>query len=233
MITVGQAPRDDLVPYMEQVFSRKVSIWQAGVLDGLSREQIALLSQAPEVEEIENLPTPLAQTVSGKEVHLRLADGHVAFIPLDDLLEEFKTHAEGNVWRLNDQNEVVNTVGPVDGFRLRYRLRKGQFVVRNGTSMEQHGTVVQLVKWELLPASSPLGEPVEQAALPNSDLLNYLKSYPPDNTTVTIWTYPNSFDDFRTLRRVLFEMGYATAARPLPKGVLIGGSPHGSKSAAQ
>jgi protein AroM len=43
MITVGQAPRDDLVPYMQAVFSREVSIWQAGVLDGLSREAMAEL----------------------------------------------------------------------------------------------------------------------------------------------------------------------------------------------
>jgi protein AroM len=43
MITVGQAPRDDLVPHMQAVFSRKVSIWQAGVLDGLSREAMAEL----------------------------------------------------------------------------------------------------------------------------------------------------------------------------------------------
>ncbi len=47
MITVGQAPRDDLVPHMEAVFSRKVSVWQAGVLDGLSREAIAGLGPDP------------------------------------------------------------------------------------------------------------------------------------------------------------------------------------------
>jgi len=47
MITVGQAPRDDLVPHMEQVFSRKVAIWQAGVLDGLSREAMADLAPDP------------------------------------------------------------------------------------------------------------------------------------------------------------------------------------------
>lgn len=46
MITVGQAPRDDLVPYMEQVFSRRVAIWQAGVLDGLSREAASDLAPA-------------------------------------------------------------------------------------------------------------------------------------------------------------------------------------------
>jgi protein AroM len=47
MITVGQAPRDDLVPYMQDVFSRKVSIWQAGVLDGLSRDAMAGLGPEP------------------------------------------------------------------------------------------------------------------------------------------------------------------------------------------
>lgn len=47
MITVGQAPRDDLVPHMEAVFSRKVSIWQGGVLDGLSREAMAELGPGP------------------------------------------------------------------------------------------------------------------------------------------------------------------------------------------
>ncbi len=47
MITVGQAPRDDLVPHMEAVFSRKVDIWQAGVLDGLSGEAMAELWPDP------------------------------------------------------------------------------------------------------------------------------------------------------------------------------------------
>lgn len=47
MITVGQAPRDDLVPHMEAVFSRKVDVWQAGVLDGLSGEAMAELWPDP------------------------------------------------------------------------------------------------------------------------------------------------------------------------------------------
>lgn len=47
MITVGQAPRDDLVPHMEAVFSRQVDIWQAGVLDGLSGEAMAELWPDP------------------------------------------------------------------------------------------------------------------------------------------------------------------------------------------
>jgi len=47
MITVGQSPRDDLVPHMEALFSRKVEIWEGGVLDGLSGEAIANLWPDP------------------------------------------------------------------------------------------------------------------------------------------------------------------------------------------
>jgi len=149
------------------------------------------------------------------------------------LLEQFKEHAQNNVWRLKDQNEYISTVGPVDGFRLRYCLRKGYYTLGRGSGMEQRGAMVQLVRWELLPISPQLGEPVEQALLPNSDLNNYLKKYRPEVTTVTIWIYPDSFNEFRTLRRALYDMGYPTAGRPLPQGVPIGGSPHGTKSAAQ
>jgi hypothetical protein len=93
--------------------------------------------------------------------------------------------------------------------------------------------MVQFTKWDLLPVSGNLGEPVEQAILPTSILMQTLRNRSPDNTTVTVWTYPDSFGDYRTLKKALFERGFATAARPLPSGVLIGGSPHGSKSVAQ
>ncbi|HEV2283065.1 MAG TPA: AroM family protein [bacterium] len=47
MITVGQAPRDDLVPAMREVFSRPAEILQAGALDGLTEEEILSLGPGP------------------------------------------------------------------------------------------------------------------------------------------------------------------------------------------
>lgn len=202
-------------------------------LDNLAREQVALLGQPTEVEEVESLPTPLAETVSGNEVHLRLADGHVAFIPLDQLREKLKEHAEANLWRLRNQDSIVETFGPIGGFRLRYRLDKGRFTVSRELGVTSTGTWVRFSEWELLPESQRMGEPVDQAVLASSDLWYHLKRYRPESTVVTIWTYPGSFSDFRRLKQELFEAGYATAARPLPSGVLIAGSPRGSKSAAQ
>ena len=47
MITIGQAPRDDVVPEMEKVLGPGVRIAQAGALDGLSRAEIAALAPTP------------------------------------------------------------------------------------------------------------------------------------------------------------------------------------------
>jgi hypothetical protein len=152
---------------------------------------------------------------------------------LEGLLKQFKAHAEQNVWRLREQNSLVSTIGPIDGFRLRYRLAKQQFAARSQSGIEQHGEVVRLVRWDLLPVADQLGEPVEHALAATADLKRRLQQSSPEATTVTVWTYPESFGDFRKLKQALFELGYTTAARPLPDGVLIGGSPHGSKSAAQ
>jgi protein AroM len=45
-ITIGQAPRDDVVPEMEKLLGPGVRVLQAGALDGLSRAEIAALAPA-------------------------------------------------------------------------------------------------------------------------------------------------------------------------------------------
>ena len=45
-ITIGQAPRDDVVPEMEKLLGAGVRVLQAGALDGLSRADIAALAPA-------------------------------------------------------------------------------------------------------------------------------------------------------------------------------------------
>jgi protein AroM len=45
-ITIGQAPRDDVVPEMEKLLGLEVRVVQAGALDGLTREEIKALAPA-------------------------------------------------------------------------------------------------------------------------------------------------------------------------------------------
>jgi protein AroM len=64
LITVGQAPRSDVVPDMVEILGTDIDVVQAGALDGLSRERIAML--APEGDD-EILVT-------------RMADGSAVFV---------------------------------------------------------------------------------------------------------------------------------------------------------
>ena len=72
-------------------------------------------------------------------------------------------------------------------------------------------------------AEPNLGQPVAQALAPTSEFRSRLAALKPQGTTVTIWVYPDSFDDFRTIKAELFKLGYLTAGRPLPDGHPIGG----------
>lgn len=202
-------------------------------LDELAEAQMALTAAPASVERIENLPTPLAQTVRGEELHLRLKGGMVSVIPLDELVSGLEDHARDNAWKLAGDSVLEETLGPVGGYRLRYRLVRQRIVVQSAAGPINQGNVVQLEGWELLPMADDLGQPVEQALLQGSELRRVLAGKRPATTTVTAWVYPDSFNEFRRLKKALFEMGFATAARPLPRGQRIGGSPRGSKSAAQ
>ncbi|MFM9115611.1 MAG: hypothetical protein ACKOU6_05560, partial [Planctomycetota bacterium] len=72
-----------------------------------------------------------------------------------------------------------------------------------------------------------------QALRANSDFLARFERLDPARTTVTVWVYPDSFGYFRTFKKLLFEKGFLTAARPLPDGHPVGGSPDGSRSTAE
>lgn len=222
--------RDKLSEGERRDFDLQRSIGEAQLeLDTLTRRQIAASTIETEVTEIESLPTPLAETVTGDEVHLRLAGGYVAVAPIAELVELAKQDMESNLWRLQNRDAMEAIVGPINGFRMRYGLAKGTVnVVGRGSA-----TLVKSVGFELDPESPVMGIPVAEALEPDSPIAVELARHRAQRTTVTVWTYPDSFAEFRDLKKRLFEWGYATAARPLPAGVPIGGSPNGSKSSAQ
>jgi len=182
---------------------------------------------------IESYPTPLSKRVDGEEAHFQLRAGCVAYIPLEELLEQFKDHARQKAYRLLSQPELTDTVGPRGGFRLRYTLERREITNEIDIAAGRAGTYATLKKWTLVPTSGALGEPVDAALAPASRFRSTLAELDPKRTTITIWTYPDSFAEFRRLKEELYHLGFPTAARPLPHGVPIGGAPEGTKSAAE
>ena len=55
-------------------------------LDELEREINAVQASEPKTEVIDHFPSPIAKTVFDEEVHFRLADGKLSFVPMDDLI---------------------------------------------------------------------------------------------------------------------------------------------------
>ena len=181
---------------------------------------------------IKHVATPLAQTVFAREEHFRLLGGRLAYVPLNELAERLKSEAPKKVWKLKEAERTTETIGPRDDFYLKYTLRRGKYVYDTGAGPGVR-EVVELERFVMIPASDQLGEKVEDALRPGSQLLERLQGWSADETIVTVWTYPDSFEDFRQLKDSLYGLGFLTAARPLPAGQPISGSPQGTRSAAQ
>lgn len=181
-------------------------------------------AMAPQTVQIQSYPTPLGKSVDGNEAHLQLKGGRLAVLPMDLLVSRLKSILRTSVSQMGNGNELVDMIGPIEGFRMRYVITRRDVA---------QGSVYELSFVEFLPTSSQLGEPVEDALREGSDFRTALSRMSPDIYTITIWTYPDSFTEYAKMKKELYEMGYRVAARPLPHGMAIGASPRGSKSSAQ
>ncbi|MEN6450312.1 MAG: hypothetical protein ABFC96_07470 [Thermoguttaceae bacterium] len=210
---------------------------------GLSDSQLELNRLVEERRRIENQPgepiviesyaTPISRSVDGPEAHLLISHGRVVFVPIDGLVDRVKSRLRQQASQLSNGDELTDTIGPVDGFRFRYTLERRDATPEMMRETGRGGSFVRVSKFELIPESDDLGEPVRLALQENSDFLQALVKILPGRTTITIWVYPDGFDAFRQVRRELYRLNYSIAARPLPPGTPISGSPDGTKSAAQ
>ncbi|MFM9067781.1 MAG: hypothetical protein ACKOUR_10695, partial [Planctomycetota bacterium] len=117
--------RDKLAEERRSEFDESRALEEARrELADLQRAQLALERARPTKGILEHLPTPMAKTVFGKEVHLRLAGGRLAFIPWDDLVERLKADVPRKIHRLQETPSFTETLGPVDGFSIRYTMKR-------------------------------------------------------------------------------------------------------------
>lgn len=213
----------DVNSRMKQAFQELANLDDA--LAGISENE-------KPTEVVKHYPTPMAKTVFGKELHFRLQSGRLAYVPFDEFVTRLKDDAPKQAWKLKDADRITESIGPVQGFIMRYTLMREvvSVPVSGGVARGERAALDQFV---LVPVRDDLGEPVEEALAANSNFRGLLTQYNPKQYTVTIWVYPDSFQHFRKVRDTLLQAGFVTAGRPMPDGHPIGGSPEGSRSAAQ
>ena len=91
---------------------------------------------------------------------------------------------------------------------------------------------IMVSRWTILPAETLEAEPVDAALKLGSRFRQVIEAAEP-NTVITIWLYPDDFPRFGDLRELGHRFNLRVAARPLPTGTPIAGSPSGSRSASQ
>ncbi len=181
---------------------------------------------------VAHLPTPMAKTVFGEELHFRLKGGLLSVVPIDRLVQEIRNDFQRSALG-NREGRMDSAVGPFQGYVARYEMDRSKEMVSQAGRVGM-ATRIELVNMVIEPLSEPHGTPIDRVIAGGGTQLDIeLAGRSPDKTTITVWVYPDSFADFRRLKEHLYRRGYATAARPLPMNRPIAGSPQGSRSTAQ
>ena len=156
-------------------------------------------------------------------LYMQLREGHLAVLPFKEIEDELVADVRGNLWRLRDGNGFARTIGPFSGFRVRYYVQKRSATTRIGASaeMDRRGEVTSLARFEFIPVDSPLGETIDEALQPGSDLQEHLRRFPPDAGVLAIMVFPDSLAELHRLKKQMYELGYSIAEAPIPDGQWI------------
>lgn len=177
---------------------------------------------ATTTQEVLAYPTPIGRTVTGEELHFRLAAGRIAYIPLTELFELAKAQTRRAGSSAASLATRIESVGPIQQFGLDY-------VIETRVDQARGQVLIRSREWVIRPVGETIGETAAEALAAGSRFRRVIAGMTPE-TTVTLWTYPDSFEVFRDVRAELHRLGLPTAGRPLPEGAPIGGSAEGSKS---
>ena len=198
----------------------------------LGRELEREFRVQPPVETIEHRLTPISHDVQGKEIHFRLYNGRIAYVPIDELIDRLRIQISQKKNSLLKYRRHIGEVGPVEGFRMSYMMVRQRLSaleeLKHGSGLVR----ITLSEWELQPEPDLETESAAEALQPGSNFIRALRSADAD-ASFTFWVYPDSFELFRKVQKYAHTVGFVVAARPLPFGVQIAGSPQGSRSAGQ
>ncbi|HVW02427.1 MAG TPA: hypothetical protein VHB77_18880 [Planctomycetaceae bacterium] len=198
----------------------------------LKAELAKLEKDPPKVSKVKHRVTPISRTVDGDELHFRLSENKVAVVPLDDLIARLKRQIETQREVILRHSSYEGVVGPLDGFTLTFRMQRRPLSAVQQLQYGSGGFAVKLTGYKIVPEPELRSEDYDQASRVGSQLHTALISAKP-GATLTFWVYPDSYELYRKLQELAHDAGFQVAARPLPMGTPIAGSPDGSRSAGQ
>jgi hypothetical protein len=239
----------------EQLEQEAVKVNLATAKEGEAAQQLVLSSGevrrrsqqlAMEIEALEKLPpvqqalryrTPVSHPLYSEELMFECRHGRVTFIDMGALVQEVQNAMPEKRSQLRRQWQVEGKTPAVGAFRFHYVLERdrGMLDVLGAGGPADVGASFSygLSIGEVEPITENRGESLERALAAGSEFRQLVDLIDPEQTAVTFWVYPDSFAVFRRLRDYLYERDVMVAGRPLPDGVPIAASRHGSLSRGQ
>lgn len=203
-----------------------------GVLQGLLAEFEVAENARPAATEVKHRLAPVSQEVAGHEVHFRLSKGRVSVVPIETLADRMKGQLERQKDWLASRGHHEAIVGPVDGFTMHFEVERKPLSTLDRNRYGYGAYRIGVSHWEIIPDRTLTDESPEEALRRVSRFALAVRTAP-DHATLTFWVYPDSFHAYRILQAACQAEGFVVAARPLPEGVGIAGSPDGTRSAGQ
>ncbi len=206
-------------------------------LDGLRSTLAGLGRQISDVPSekvtlLKHRLNPIGREVEGQELHFRLASNRVSRVPITELIDRLKPEIERQKDWIARYRKHQGRVGPVQGFSMEYVVERQSAGVLDEVRYGMQMMRIGVTGWRMTPEPDLVAESVEAALGSDSRFVAALRLAEP-HSTLTLWVYPDSFEAYRRLREFAYAEGFEVAARPLPEGVPIAGSPNGSRSSSQ
>jgi len=208
---------------------RDTAIQRAALEELILEEEQA---SKPELERLEHRLSPVARTTSEQELHFRMSGGRIAWVPLEPLLDRLKSQVQSRASVVRRFGKYEGLCGPVGGFVMNYTVTRVAPSPLDALNGVQHGFRIEVSRWTVKPSETFVAESVDDALKSGSRFRNILEATDPD-ATITIWLYAEDFARFHELRELAHKLDLRVAARPLPAGTDISGSPGGSRTSAQ
>jgi hypothetical protein len=205
-------------------------------LQGLTEEQARLLALPAETVELEHVPTALSKSIDGHVIHVRLAHGNLAVVPVDQLMEQYMLRSHDYLSNeMSRRDHSGGIFGPIDGFVMRYYLEKddGSKAAPPGGPRLAPRPVTLHEKAAFRAAFDRIGEPIDQALMPESQFMRTLTAKGTPCQALVVNVYPNSYDALRTLKQAMWERGISIAVAPRRYGEDIVHSTGGHRLRAQ
>jgi len=188
--------------------------------------------QPDKVQRLEHRITPVGRAVTGDELHFRVEHNRVSVVPLEALLARLKDQIERRKEMFAKARQHEGQVGPIDGYTLRYLVQRDNLSVvdelRYGPGMFR----ISVAHWQLDVDRDMVAETVPEALRPGSRFYQALLEAK-NESALTFWVYPDSFEAFAQLKAACHGQNFLVAGRPLPEGIPIAGSPRGTRSSGQ